>query len=138
SSRPCPSSPWRRTPRGPDRPAPEAALPLLLEWGAALKRRGVLREAQQVLERSLGVDAENLEAMSLLSGIALQTGDYEAATRFSARVLSDSRADALTRASALNVQASLLYNAGRISEAAPIIEEAVQITAPSGTPGCRP
>jgi tetratricopeptide (TPR) repeat protein/DNA-binding SARP family transcriptional activator len=108
---------------------PEAALPLLLEWGAALKRRGVLREAQQVLERSLGLDAGNLEAMSLLSGIAIQTGDYDAATRFSARVLTDSSADALTRARALNVQASLLYNAGRISEAAPVIEEAIRITA---------
>jgi DNA-binding SARP family transcriptional activator len=106
------------------------ALPLLLLSGAALKRRGVLGEARQVLERALNIDPDNLEALAQLANIAQLLGDMHRARDFSARVLRRTDADALTRARALNVQATLLYNDGRIAEAAPIIEEAIAITAP--------
>jgi tetratricopeptide (TPR) repeat protein len=106
---------------------PTVALPLLLEVGAVLNRQGLLLEARKVLQRVLDCDPDQLEALAMLAGLAMQTKDDALADRYSQRVL-NAPCDPLTRARALNVKAGLLYNAGQISQAAPVIEEAIQIT----------
>ena len=107
---------------------PLVALPLLLEVGAALNRQGLLLEARSVLERALVCDPDHLGALALLAGLAMQTKDDGLALAYSQRVLNAS-SDPLTRARALNVKAGLLYNAGQVSLAVPVIEEAIFITA---------
>lgn len=107
---------------------PLVAIPLLLEVGAVLNRQGLLLEARKVLQRVLDCDPDQLEALAMLAGLAMQTKEDALAHSYSQRVLS-APCDPLTRARALNVKAGLLYNAGQISQAAPVIEEAVAITA---------
>lgn len=107
---------------------PAVAIPLLLEVGAALNRQGLLLEARQLLQRVLDCDPNQLQALALLAGLAMQTKDDALAHSYSQRVL-NAACDPLTRARALNVKAGLLYNAGQISQAAPVIEEAIVITA---------
>ena len=107
---------------------PDIALPLLLEVGAGLNRQGLLIEARRVLQRVLDCDPDHLDALALLAGIAMQVKDDDLARSYSQRVLNAPCAP-LTRARALNVKAGLLYNAGQISQAAPVIEEAIFITA---------
>ena len=107
---------------------PLVALPLLLEVGAALNRQGLLLEARNVLQRVLECDPDHLQALALLAGIAMQTKDDALAYSYSQRVL-NAPCDPLTRARALNVEAGLLYNAGQVSLAVPVIEEAILITA---------
>jgi tetratricopeptide (TPR) repeat protein len=105
---------------------PERALELFVDAGTALLRRGLLPEARRTLERALDCDADHAPTLALLAGIAAQMGDEATADAFSHRALERAR-DPLTRARALNVRAGLLYNAGRVNEAAPVIEEALRL-----------
>ncbi len=119
--------PLRRADHALQADQPAVAVPWLLEAGTALNRRGLLEAARAVLERALACDPNRLETLALLAGIAGQLKNDDLATEYSRRVLAG-QTDPMTRARALNVQAGLLYNAGRISEAVPVIEEAIRIT----------